>query len=260
MQFMDDSKLWKAYRRNPSDKNRNAIAMAYYREVECIAAKMHRRLGRHVEYDELLSAGFVGLLASIEKYDGSTAFATYHQHRTRGAMLDYVRNIDPCSRHTRDRATRYAEAHDSVFKRTGIPPTPDEVRKTLDEPRAVFASIYADHAVAGLATRQSRWHTAAVDKYDGSHPLTMADLVQDRRDAGLDGINREQVRQRVMRFLSPRERLFVTLFYFHGMPGREISKVLGVEETMVWNIRRDLLARLKADDGVKRALLDAVER
>lgn len=58
--------------------------------VRAIAWKIHRRVSRHVEIDDLIAYGQIGLLQAIGTYDPSLGrkFVTFAWHRIRGAILD----------------------------------------------------------------------------------------------------------------------------------------------------------------------------
>jgi RNA polymerase sigma factor (sigma-70 family) len=55
---------------------------------------MKKYLG-FVEYDDLFSAGVLGLVDAIDKFDSgkNVKFETYASYRIRGAMIDYVRRL-----------------------------------------------------------------------------------------------------------------------------------------------------------------------
>ena len=62
--------------------------------VRFIARRIHARLPQHVLIEDLYSAGVVGLLDAVERFDPSreNRFRTYAQFRIRGAILDSLRD------------------------------------------------------------------------------------------------------------------------------------------------------------------------
>src|SRR5215467_14100331 len=72
---------------------RNEFVTKYYQCVEKVARRLARRLPAHVDLDELMSAGAVGLLDAAERFDPERAnrFETFAEARIRGAMLDDLR-------------------------------------------------------------------------------------------------------------------------------------------------------------------------
>jgi len=58
------------------------------------------RLPPCVTFDDLASAGMIGLIQAVDRFDQSRGlrFKTYAQHRIWGAMQDFLRDEDPLSR------------------------------------------------------------------------------------------------------------------------------------------------------------------
>ncbi len=73
--------------------------------VRRIAGAMVRHLPSHVDKDELVSLGYMGLVEAQTRFDPSRGvpFAAFAAMRVRGAMIDYLRQIDPVSRDERTR-------------------------------------------------------------------------------------------------------------------------------------------------------------
>ena len=73
--------------------------------VRHAAGQLWRRLPSHVEFDDLLQAGCVGLLEAATRYDPTrgASFATFGRKRAIGAMLDACRADDLLSRRARKR-------------------------------------------------------------------------------------------------------------------------------------------------------------
>ena len=60
------------------------------------AQRIAARLPSNIDIDDLISAGVIGLMDAIEKYDPSrdNKFKTYAEFRIRGAILDELRSQD----------------------------------------------------------------------------------------------------------------------------------------------------------------------
>ena len=80
---------------------------------------MHRSCPRQVIIEDLISAGFVGLVEAHQRYDTSRSlqFKTFAEHRIRGAMLDYLRKLDPLPREVR----RFQKARSEALLRLSAP-------------------------------------------------------------------------------------------------------------------------------------------
>lgn len=91
---------------------RHELILSHMPQVELLARRLHRRCPQ-VELDDLISAGTVGLIHATDRYDESKGYflKTLAEHRIRGAMLDYLRQIDPLPRSVR----RFQKQRDAVI-------------------------------------------------------------------------------------------------------------------------------------------------
>ena len=82
-------------------------------QVRLLAQKLHRRCPTNVLLEDLVSAGVTGLVEAADRFDGSRniQFKTLAEHRIRGAMLDYLRSLDPLPRSVR----RFVKDRDAVI-------------------------------------------------------------------------------------------------------------------------------------------------
>ena len=84
-------------------------------QVELLAKQAHRRCLQKVDLEELISAGTVGLIKAVDRYDPSRSckLNTLAEHRIRGAILDYLRQLDPLPRAVR----RFQKARENTTVR-----------------------------------------------------------------------------------------------------------------------------------------------
>lgn len=80
--------------------------------VKGMARRFQRRVPPCVTFDDLSSAGMVGLIHAVDRFDQARGltFKSYAQHRIRGAMQDFLRDEDPLSRTERKRVRDCAHA------------------------------------------------------------------------------------------------------------------------------------------------------
>ncbi len=84
--------------------------------VRFLARRIHERLPQHVDIEDLVSAGVVGLMDAFAKFDPNkkVQFRSYAQFRIRGAILDSLRTLDWSPRELRRKGRAVEEAiHDS---------------------------------------------------------------------------------------------------------------------------------------------------
>src|SRR5271169_6551409 len=94
-------------RRRPTISNaiRDRIVLDHLPLVKAIAIRVHENLPVHVDLDDLVHAGVLGLFDAASKYnaDKQVAFSSYAKHRIKGAILDSLRQLDWASRDLRKR-------------------------------------------------------------------------------------------------------------------------------------------------------------
>lgn len=73
------------------------------RSVRNLSESVSFRTGFNVDADELFSVGQTALVESAQRYDDRSGanFTSYSRVRVRGAMQDYLRDIDPTPRRVR---------------------------------------------------------------------------------------------------------------------------------------------------------------
>jgi RNA polymerase sigma factor (sigma-70 family) len=101
-----DKSLWDTYLQNRTIENRNAIVVENMNLVHLVVKNVLKGnvcFGGY-DYNDFVSAGYVGLIDAVEKYDGkghNTKFSTYAFTRIKGAILDDLRRIDWVPRNIR---------------------------------------------------------------------------------------------------------------------------------------------------------------
>jgi len=92
--------------------HREHLILSHLPQVRLLALRLHRRCPQ-VELDDLISSGTVGLIRAVDRFDPSRnlKLKTLAEHRIRGAMLDYLRQIDPLPRTVR----RFQKQRDAVI-------------------------------------------------------------------------------------------------------------------------------------------------
>lgn len=117
-----------------TSSHREELILAHIPQVELLARRLHRRCPQ-AELDDLISVGTLGLIQAVDRFDPSRnmKLKTLADHRIRGAMLDYLRQIDPLPRSVR----RFQKQRDAVMAElanAGEIPTSQQVAESLGIP------------------------------------------------------------------------------------------------------------------------------
>src|SRR5215471_4392993 len=105
------------------------IVNNYFSLVQAIACKIKRRLPAHVDVEDLVQTGMIGLLEASHRFDASRRvdFSTYANSRITGAILDELRKWDTCSRRDRRTAREIEAAKQNLRNSTRREPTREEI-------------------------------------------------------------------------------------------------------------------------------------
>ena len=167
------------------------LADRYMSIVRRHAYRLARRLPSHVNVEDLMGAGFVGLADALKSTtdSGPDRFEAYADCRIRGAMLDELRSYDPLSRDLRDLNNRIVAAVRELTAELGRPPEEIEIARKLELPVAAFRERLAKLSFGGLVSLDTTGG-------DGIEGLELGD---DGTKAADDQLLRTERRERLVR-------------------------------------------------------------
>src|SRR5437667_8202060 len=131
----------------PLAGSRDEVLRRHLPLVHRVVQRLAVRKPPHIELDDLVSWGIVGLLDAIGKYDPAkeAAFSTYAQFRIRGAILDHVRSLDWVPRSVRQKASLIEKVSRALEGTLGRAPTEEEIarelRLSLDEYQELLGRV-----------------------------------------------------------------------------------------------------------------------
>merc|ERR1712072_1363757 len=108
--------------------------MKYYPLTQKIAYKMARRYPDHVDVNDLIQVGIIGLIEAIDRFqpEKSTCFESYARIRIQGAILDNRRAQDWTPRSVRDRASALQNAQTYLEMKFKRKPSEQELANYLN--------------------------------------------------------------------------------------------------------------------------------
>jgi RNA polymerase sigma factor for flagellar operon FliA len=248
--------LWAAYQETETPAVRDRLIENYLYLVRYVAGKMAMSVPPSVEIDDLVSAGVVGLMDAVGKYDPGrdTKFETYAVARIRGAIVDDLRSLDWVPRSVRRKARMVEEAYSYLENELGRAAADEEVSRKLNMSVGEFRSVVDEIVSAGLLSLDD-----FVGSQDGERTTRIIDLVC-AKDCGSPSTSleveemREVLADAVMN-LPDKERTVVALYYYEDMTLKEIGRTLGVSESRVSQIHTKAMLRLR---GRLRAIQDSL--
>src|ERR671924_1126723 len=117
-----------------SAAERDQLIIQYAPWVKFIAMRMAAKLPSHIQAEDLVSAGIIGLIDALDKFNPAreVQFKTYAHIRIQGAIKDELRSLDWASRSVRQKAKRLEQAYATLEQDLGRPPASEEVAAAMD--------------------------------------------------------------------------------------------------------------------------------
>jgi RNA polymerase sigma factor for flagellar operon FliA len=212
--------------------------------VRFLARRIHERLPQHVDIEDLVSAGVVGLMDAFAKFDATkkVQFRSYAQFRIRGAILDSLRTLDWSPRELRRKGRAVEEAIRVLTARMGHAPGEGEVAAEMRLSLEEYQQLLGD--LKGLEIG-----TLHMERNEDSGEEELAYVPGRADDDPLFRCLRGELEERLSEAISnlpDRERLVMTLYYFEEMTMREIGLALGVVESRVSQVHASAVVHLRS--------------
>ncbi len=216
------------------DRLKVSDAVRYVPFVRRIVTRLARRLPAHVSLDDLVSAGVVGLLEAVQRFDPAIeqSFERFAEFRIKGAVIDELRRRDVMARDARLEAKRIERTIQQLTVELGRPPEQEEVAAALQ--------VSLEEYLAGL------------EKLAPVRVLSLDDVCSDgpmARDGNpFDETAKRQLCDRLARAiaqLTERQQLVLQLYYREALTMRQVGEVLGVTESRICQVLTEATLRLR---------------
>jgi RNA polymerase sigma factor for flagellar operon FliA len=209
--------------------------------VRRTAMRLARRVPSSITVADLVGYGWIGLMEAYQRSGENMPddeFEAYALYRVRGAMLDYLRSLDPTTRDLRRASRRVTRAVRDLQTKLGRDPEEADIARALDLDVEAYRALLDKIAAAGMARLelldlddlQVATSSEGVDEEVGKRQL--ADAVADAIDS-----------------LPPKLVQVLALYYQEGCTLRQIGAVLGVSESRVSQLHTEAIHRLRAAVG-----------
>lgn len=210
--------------------------------VRRIAMRLARRVPSHVSVDDLISSGWVGLVEAFSRTEASMPleeFEAYASHRVKGAMLDYLRSLDPTARQIRNASRRIARAVTKLTQKLDRQPEENEIAEAMELNIEQYRELLSSVAKAGMA----RLEMVDIDQIDAT---------ENERLAPDEEASRNMMSNMVagaITELPDRLQKVLMLYYQESCTLKEIGAILGVSESRVSQLHTEAMHRLRAAIG-----------
>ena len=240
------NQLWQSYGAG-SEAARNRLLEEHLGLVHHVARQVSRTLAVRADFDELVSAGTIGLMSALEGFDATRglAFSTFAAPRIRGAILDELRKQDHVPRSIRRKTREISAARESWMRVHGVAPDDRQLAAQLGVDMDTLWRWQAD--IEGA-------HHMPLDRAPGERennaPAPAETLASSEESEVEDSLTHEQevshLKDAILR-LKDQERVVLSLYYFEELKLHEIAKVLELTESRVSQIRSKALSKLRVE-------------
>ena len=247
--------LWQEFRKTKDQELRDRLILTYAPLVKFVAGRVGASLPSHVDEQDLVSYGLLGLIGAIERFDPDREikFETFAMARIRGAIIDELRSLDWVPRSVRTRARQIERAIAALEKELHRAPTDEEIAKKLGVTEEELDDSLLEISRSSVGALDELWSPSA-----GGDSIALIDTIEDETgpdpEVSLEQAEVKEALAEAISDLPEREKLVVTLYYYEELTLREIGEVLGVTESRVSQLHTKAILRLKAHlSGATRA-------
>jgi len=220
---------------------RDELILNHLPLVRAIALRVYESLPVHVDIDDLVHAGILGLIDAASRFDSSkqVTFRGYAKHRIKGAVLDGLRGMDWASRDLRKRHKQLDAVTREFAMKMERAPTESEVAERMGMDVTRWRQVAVDMQVVGLISASSRpadSENPGVPEFPATDSLN-PDVIAGQREL-------RTVLSTAIRALPERYQTVISLYYLGGKTMREIGARLGINESRVSQIHSAALSKM----------------
>jgi RNA polymerase sigma factor for flagellar operon FliA len=211
--------------------------------VRRIAIRVARKVPRSISVNDLVAWGWVGFIEAYGRAEGmpEAELEAYASYRIRGAMLDFLRGLDPATRRARSASRKVAQAIARLSQRLGRTPEEPEIAAELGMTEEAYRDTLGEIADAGMA----RLEVLDVDMLDSLETKAILPDEQAGRVMMVESL------AKAVDQLPPRLQQVMGLYYQEECTLREIGAILGVTESRVCQLHTEAIHRMRATLGME---------
>lgn len=227
-------------------KLRDQLITDYAPLIRFVAQRIAARLPSNIDIDDLISAGVIGLMDAIEKYDPSrdNKFKTYAEFRIRGAILDELRSQDWVPRSVRDKAKKIERTYAELEQRFGRPVSDEELCEALGMGLEEYYEMVSKVKSVTLLSVDELSSGAQSDR------KSLLELIENQNAQNpfiqLKSKGARDVLMTKIEELPEKQRLVLSLYYYEDLNLKEIGRILSVTESRVSQLHTQAVEKLRS--------------
>ncbi|HEV2691286.1 MAG TPA: FliA/WhiG family RNA polymerase sigma factor [Verrucomicrobiae bacterium] len=243
--FPSGPELWELYKKQSGTDTENALVECYLPLVGAILNRLAGTLPDAVDRQDLYSAGLLGLLAALRKFNPATGvpFDSYARQRIRGAMLDEIRRMDWVPRAIRAKARQFQMAYSRLEQELGRSPTRAESAQALEMTMTEYDELIEEIRPAQFINLDS----AGDSEQEGDTALGEV-FAQPDQISPFEQTSSTELKQIILaklRQMPQIQQRVLTLYYIEGLYLHEIATTLKLTEGRICQIHSQALQVLR---------------
>lgn len=225
-------------------EERERLILEHLPQVRLIARRIHERLPESVNIEDLISAGTIGLISAIDRFDASlnVKLKTYAEYKIRGAILDSLRGLDWAPRQQRKRAKQIEAVIAAAEQRLKRTPTEEEIASQLGLCLEEYYEWLVE--IRGLSLGSLE---AASSEEDQNRDL-LRYISGDEQEWPSRVLERSELQKLLADAITRMpeiERTVLSLYYYEELTLREISKIVRLHESRISQLKSQAILRLR---------------
>lgn len=228
-------------------ESREELILKYSPLIKYIAHRLVMRLPPHISAEILISAGVLGLMDALNKYDPkkNVQFKTYAEFRIRGAMLDELRSLDWVPRSVRQKAARLEKTFLDLERKRSGPVEDEEVADELGLSMDEYYNLIAE--AKGISLLDLEGLRYQIPPFPDDNFLTL--LVDSKGNDPFHFLSVDELRKvltQAIEELPLKEKMVISLYYYDELTLKEIGAVLSFTESRICQIHTKAILKLRA--------------
>lgn len=242
---MTNIDLWKRYKDKNDLKAKEELIVYYIALVKTISGRLYNTYNAHVEYDDLVGYGVIGLLDAIEKFDYKLGnkFETYANIRIRGAIVDQLRSMDWIPRSLRQKYKVLEKATKKLQNIYGMDIRDEDLAKEMN---------MTTKELSDLMHQVSTFSIVSLDEKisENSNISIQEDRKVETPEAELMDVETKRMLKEMIGRLPEKEQRVIELYYYSELTYKEISSIMGISESRISQLHTKAITKMqtKIDD------------
>ncbi|MDT8718140.1 RNA polymerase sporulation sigma factor SigG [Clostridium sp. 19966] len=208
--------------------------------LRLVLSVIQRFNNRGENVDDLFQVGCIGLIKAIDNFDLSqnVKFSTYAVPMIIGEIRRYLRdnNSIRVSRSLRDIAYKALQVRDKLINDNNKEPTISQICKELNMPR--------EEVVFALDAIQDPVSLFEPIYHDGGDAIYVMDQISDNKNVDESWLEDIAIKEAIKK-LTDREKLILTMRFFHGRTQMEVADEIGISQAQVSRLEKIALKHMR---------------